>query len=72
MSKKPPVARVEDSGPFVGLQPFTEDDAPFFFGRESEKRLLAASLIASKLTLLYGESGAGKSSLLRAGIVHEF
>jgi WD40 repeat protein len=54
--------------PYVGLTPFTEGDAPFFFGREKERRLIAANLLASRLTLLYGASGVGKSSVLRAGI----
>ena len=54
--------------PFVGLVPFQVSDAPFFFGRERERRLIAANLMASRLTLLYGPSGVGKSSVLRAGV----
>jgi hypothetical protein len=30
--------------PYVGLTPFDERDAPFYFGRERERRLLAASI----------------------------
>ena len=55
--------------PYVGLQPFTEADRPYFFGREREIRLVGANLLAAKLTVLYGESGVGKSSLLMAGVV---
>ena len=40
----------------------------FFFGRERESELVAANLMASRLTVLYGPSGVGKSSLLRAGV----
>jgi WD40 repeat protein len=58
--------------PYVGLTPFSEGDARFFFGRERERRLLAASILSSRLTLLYGASGVGKSSLLRAGLVADF
>jgi WD40 repeat protein len=58
--------------PYVGLTPFEERHAAFFFGRERERRLLAASILASRLTLLYGQSGVGKSSLLRAGLVRDF
>jgi hypothetical protein len=58
--------------PYVGLTPFTEGDAPFFFGREKERRLIAANLLASRLTLLYGASGVGKSSVIRAGIQRDF
>jgi WD40 repeat protein len=54
--------------PYKGLAPFTEADAEFFFGREREGDAIIASLKARRLTLLYGESGVGKSSLLRAGV----
>ena len=57
--------------PFVGLMPFAEADAAYFFGREKERRVLADNLLAAPLTLLYGESGAGKSSLLNAGVAYE-
>lgn len=49
--------------------PFTEEDSDFFFGREEEREMIAANLLSSRLTLLYGPSGVGKSSLLRAGIM---
>jgi len=57
--------------PYKGLVPFddTDLDARFFFGRERETELVAANLMASRLTVLYGPSGVGKSSLLRAGVV---
>jgi len=56
------------SGPYVGLTFFTEDDAALFFGRDREQMVLISNLRASRLTLLYAQSGAGKSSLLRAGV----
>jgi WD40 repeat protein len=57
--------------PYKGLVPFDDSDldARFFFGRERETELVAANLMASRLTVLYGPSGVGKSSLLRAGVV---
>jgi WD40 repeat protein len=55
--------------PYVGLVPYTEDDAAWFFGREHEQTIITANLRGSRLTLLYGASGVGKSSLLSAGIV---
>lgn len=55
--------------PYQGLVPFTEDDRPYFFGRETERRIVAGHLLGSRLTLLYGETGVGKTSLLRAGVV---
>lgn len=57
-----------DASPYLGLRPFEASDAPFFFGRRREVSLLAANLRASRTTLVYGESGVGKSSLLRAGL----
>jgi WD40 repeat protein len=56
------------SSPYVGLQPYGEDDSVFFFGREAERKILSANLGASRLTVLYAESGVGKSSVLRAGV----
>ncbi len=58
--------------PYQGLIPFDEEDAPFFFGREKETRLISANLFATPFTLLYGASGVGKSSVLRAGVAHQF
>jgi WD40 repeat protein len=58
--------------PYKGLSPFddTELDALLFFGRERETEIVVANALASRLTVLYGPSGVGKSSLLRAGVVH--
>ncbi len=57
------------TSPYQGLIPYTEEDAQFFFGREKDIRLITANLFASPLTILYGPSGVGKSSVLRAGVV---
>jgi WD40 repeat protein len=58
--------------PFKGLAPFeaSELDTLLFFGRERESEIIRANLIASRLTILYGPSGVGKTSLLRAGVAH--
>ena len=58
-----------DFCPYVGLQPFTLRDREFFFGREREQRIIAANLFAAPLTILYGPSAVGKSSVLQAGVV---
>jgi hypothetical protein len=39
-----------------------------FFGRERESETVAANLMARPLTVLFGASGVGKSSLVRAGL----
>ena len=58
------------TSPYKGLNAFedTELDALLFFGRERETEIVVANLIASRLTVLYGPSGVGKSSLLRAAV----
>jgi WD40 repeat protein len=62
----------ESYSPYKGLTAFQDSDrdVPFFFGRERECELVEANLMASRLTVLYGETGVGKSSLLRAGVAH--
>src|SRR5690348_3225043 len=58
--------------PYKGLAPFEDSDADalLFFGRDRESEIIAANLIASRITVLYGPSGVGKSSVLRAGVAH--
>src|SRR5207247_5787086 len=45
-------------------------DALLFFGRERESEVIGANLLAARLTVLYGPSGVGKTSVLRAGPAH--
>jgi WD40 repeat protein len=58
------------TSPYKGLNAFedSELDALLFFGREREREIVVANLIASRLTVLYGPSGVGKSSLLHAAV----
>ena len=60
------------ASPYKGLAAFedSELDALLFFGRERESEVIAANLMASRLTVLFGPTGVGKSSVLRAGVVH--
>jgi WD40 repeat protein len=57
--------------PYKGLAAFddTDLDALLFFGRETDTEVIAANLLASRFTVLYGATGVGKSSVLRAGVV---
>jgi WD40 repeat protein len=61
---------VKPVSPYKGLDTFedSELDALLFFGRERESEVIVANLLASKLTVLYGPSGVGKSSILRAAV----
>ena len=56
-----------DTSPYVGLSAFTTGDADRFFGRERLVDLIATRLTQRGLIGVFGASGAGKSSLLRAG-----
>ncbi|MEI5098674.1 hypothetical protein RB200_08395 [Streptomyces sp. PmtG] len=59
--------------PYRGLASYRQQDAQWFFGRERGTRALVAQLRAvaatGGLVMLVGASGAGKSSLLDAGLV---
>jgi hypothetical protein len=58
------------ASPYRGLATFgdSEVDARFFFGRERDTEIVAANVMAARLTVLYGPTGVGKSSMLRAGV----
>ncbi len=63
-------ARLEDEpNPYPGLAAFTEEGAPFFFGREGEIAHLWRKLTSRRLLAVIGPSGVGKSSFLRAGVL---
>jgi WD40 repeat protein len=54
--------------PWPGLISFTEADHSFFFGREREVAELARVIRQETVTVFFGKSGLGKSSILRAGV----
>ncbi|AKZ56833.1 WD-40 repeat-containing protein [Streptomyces ambofaciens ATCC 23877] len=59
--------------PYRGLAAYRQEDAGWFFGRERSTNALVTQLRATEATgglvMLVGASGAGKSSLLNAGLV---
>ncbi|WP_344750033.1 hypothetical protein [Streptosporangium vulgare] len=71
----PPLVDVRGTvdSPYRGLNAFQERDAAYFFGREQVTGRLMARLsrqaAAGGLLMVSGVSGAGKSSVLRAGIL---
>jgi hypothetical protein len=60
---------MKTNNPYVGPRAFEEEDSRNFFGRKEETRQLASLVIAHRAVLLYAPSGAGKTSLLSAGLV---
>lgn len=63
----PGAARVGAKNPYVGPRAFRAGEA--FFARDREKRDLANLLIAERVVLLHAPSGAGKTSLIQAGVM---
>jgi WD40 repeat protein len=55
--------------PYIGLAAFQTTDADLFFGRERLIADLVARLNRQSFLAVFGASGAGKSSLLRAGLI---
>jgi hypothetical protein len=58
-----------DQKPYVGPRPFGRDEKDLFFGRDREARDLCSLVVAHPIVLLHADSGAGKSSLLNAGLI---
>ncbi|GFE11955.1 hypothetical protein Sgleb_75920 [Streptomyces glebosus] len=55
--------------PYPGLASFGAEDADVFFGRTDLVKELSSSVECNPLTAVFGASGSGKSSLLRAGLL---
>ncbi len=60
---------VDAQNPWLGLASFTEETRGYFYGREEEIAELSRRVRRKLLTILFGQSGLGKTSILRAGIV---
>ncbi|MEO5887553.1 MAG: WD40 repeat domain-containing protein, partial [Anaerolineales bacterium] len=56
--------------PYKGLEVFEEEDAGLFFGRERLVTELVGRVKESRTVFITGPSGSGKSSLVRAGLIH--
>jgi len=54
--------------PYVGPRPFETGDRHLFFGREREAHEISSLVLANKFFMLYAASGAGKTSLVNAGV----
>ena len=58
--------------PFKFLDSFTKEDREIFFGRDKEIEELHSRVFESKILLVYGTSGTGKSSLINCGLANKF
>ena len=65
-----PLLQPSEVCPYRGLDPFTEDQAKFFFGREHIiDRLVNRLKQDVRFLAVLGPSGSGKSSLVQAGLI---
>ena len=64
-----PLSPMPNDSPYVGPRPFEREDSGRFFGRERETAELLSLVVAHRVTVFYAPSGAGKTSLLKAGLI---
>ncbi|MBN1659391.1 MAG: SUMF1/EgtB/PvdO family nonheme iron enzyme [Anaerolineae bacterium] len=55
--------------PYKFLDPYESDDRDIFYGRQIESVRFFRLALSHKLTVLFGASGTGKTSLLKAGVI---
>ena len=60
---------IDPENPWLGLSSYSEETRAYFHGRDEEAAELARRVQRKPLTVLFGQSGLGKTSLLRAGLV---
>jgi WD40 repeat protein len=66
-----PAQQLSPSRPYPGIEPFQFTDQSVFFARASEVGSLMQYVNVYRAVLCYGDSGAGKSSIVNAGLIPE-
>ncbi|MEU6557849.1 DNA-binding protein [Streptomyces sp. NPDC046915] len=66
---EPQAEDVDAESPYLGLARFEPADAGLFFGRDGLTERLFQQACSGRFTAVFGPSGGGKSSLLRAGLI---
>jgi len=66
---RPTPSAAQTGNPYRGLRNFEAEHRSLFFGRESDVRMVLDRLRSDRLVVVAGDSGVGKSSLCRAGVV---
>jgi hypothetical protein len=61
-----------EAEPFFDLKAIDEMRSHLFFGRERETQALVEQLRTTNLLMVPGDSGSGKSSLVRAGLIPQW
>ncbi len=68
LRSEPPYPVALPPQPYPGLRPFESSEWSVFLGREAEIETIIDRLDTHRLIVVHGSSGAGKSSLIRAGV----
>lgn len=58
--------------PFKFLDSYDKSDSKIFFGRDNEIEKLYEMVFHTNLILLYGQSGTGKTSIIKCGLANKF
>jgi len=65
-------AHAVGQNPFRFLRAYTRDEMDVFKGRSEEIAILYEKVRNNRITLVYGESGVGKTSLVQCGLANKF
>jgi len=65
----PVATHTQHASPYKFLDYYNPEDADIFFGRDREIRVIEQKFHNTRLLVLHGESGTGKTSLIRAGLM---
>ena len=68
MTAGPDSHQLDPENPWPGLDSFEESAADYFHGREEERDNLLSLVAETPVTVFFGKSGLGKTSLLKAGL----
>lgn len=60
------------NSPFKFLDAYKKEDKELFFGRDEEVKLLYNAINTTKLLMVYGASGTGKTSMIECGLRNQF
>jgi hypothetical protein len=54
---------------YPGTKPYTDKESDIFFGRQKEINELFRTVVFEKISILHSFPGAGKTSVLQAGVI---